>query len=948
MGIGKRLSAEGPSPSPYLMLSECPGREEAKSGRPFRGKMGDEVTRYLDGVRLPGREEWRLSTWIREWCGEDGEYTKADFDRDEPALRTDIATCCPWLVVPLGRTLTRYFLGDVDMDEVHGIPWRLPTDSSVCGLFDDPASVVVVPIYNPAAGFKSPELSAQVAYDFSQLPAVLLGDLQPRVLYDDPISSPDYHEITTEAELDEVMRHATQIATDTEGYAWEPWSVQLTVRPGESFILRCRDIPAQTNAARSNDVRHSAHRFERCSRYGPLVAKFVSWVNTRGRQYRWTFHNALHDLAVFRALGIDTTELQFDDTMIMAYNLQLEPQGLKPLCARWCGMKMQHYDEVMGNTSLRLAQDWLMMALENEEADYDVRCQAEFTRLTTTPYVDAKGKTHQGRRLKVPPKLPRTDLHKAVERCLRSNRPRGLWDDQVIDRHVDATPKYGAMWHATLNHVDGATAIQYAGRDSDGTCRLAPQLEERVRANALWDTYQADLGTVPLIDRMQHVGIRPDLSHFQRLSGDLEVELVEIRTRLASAFLTHGWAPDVDTAFEFNANSGAQTAELLFTRLGIASLKRTPGGADSTNDKVLEALEKDTSLDRQYRDTISTIREYREVYKLKSTFVDAIPDFVHRWPFDGRVHPTFRITRVVTGRLAASDPNILAMPKHGKFAKRFRAGFVAGDFGEYLCSWDLSQIELRVLAHLSQDPVLLNAFRTGVDLHATLAQRIFGVAPKDQDESKHRLPAKAVNFGIPMGMTNIGLCLELRKNGVDIGEDDAQRWLTDTMSLYKEVPAYQQAKIAQARRFGFVTDIRGRRRYIGGIRSYDRALRSEAERFAFSTPIQAGAQEVMKEAEAYVYKDILLPHWKHGNVVEPLIQIHDDLVLESALLRDGVVKAHPTKPGKKVIEFADTTLHDEMVYAMTQVPAHWLSVPIETEGTAGVNWGSMYALRKAA
>jgi DNA polymerase-1 len=233
---------------------------------------------------------------------------------------------------------------------------------------------------------------------------------------------------------------------------------------------------------------------------------------------------------------------------------------------------------------------------------------------------------------------------------------------------------------------------------------------------------------------------------------------------------------------------------------------------------------------------------------------------------------------------------------------------------------------LRVLAHLSQDPVLLNAFRTGVDLHATLAQRIFGVAPKDQDESKHRLPAKAVNFGIPMGMTNVGLCIELRKNGVDIDEDDAQRWLTETMQLYRDVPVYQQAKIAQARRFGFVTDLRGRRRYIGGIRSWDHAIRAEAERFAFSTPIQAGAQEVMHEAEAYVYSKILIPHWKKGDRVEPIVQIHDDLVME---------------PERKILKEFD----QEMVYAMTQVPAHWLSVPIETSGDYGENWGNMRGIK---
>jgi len=901
VGIGRRIKGEGSLSCPYLIVGEWADRDGARSGRPFTGKPGREVQRYLDGVRLPAFEDCYRTVWVKEWCGEDGEYTQADFDRDEPELRTEIRACQPWLVVALGRSCSQFFLGDVDLETTHGIPWYLPPDSPARVLFEAPELVVVFPIYSPAAGFRRPEISAAVAYDFASLEGVLAGTTQPRILFDDPIPCPSYHEITTVEELNGVMQSATTIAADTEGWAWRPWSVQLTVRDGQSYVIR-----------NTTDRR--------------LIYRFVEWVNnTLGGQYQWIFHNSLHDIAVFRALGVDTTRLEFDDTMIMSYNLQLEPQGLKPLCARWCNMNMLHYDEVMGDAGTRLAVDWLMSALENEDFEYETRCHEEFIRQTTTAFVNKAGKTVAGRRLKKDPKLPKTDLHRSIERCLRSANPRKLWGDQVIDLHVASHPKYGPIWEATLDHVARDVAIQYAGRDSDGTHRLAPQLAERLRANDLWDVYHADLGTVLLIERMQRTGLGVNLGHFRTLSADLGLELVDIRTRLAESLLASGGAGTVDAAFDFNANSGLQVGTLLFDHYGIDSLKNTPGGDPSTNDKVLEALEKDSHLERPIRDIIATIREYREVYKLKSTFVDAIPDFVNRWPWDGRIHPTFKITRTITGRLAAADPNILAMPKHGKFAKRFRAGFVAGE-GQYICSWDLSQIELRVLAHLSQDPVLLHAFRNGIDLHATLAQRIFGVAPADQDESKHRLPAKAVNFGIPMGMTNIGLCLELRKNGVDIGEDDAQRWLDETMALYSKVPVYQQRKIAECKRYGFVTDIRSRRRYIGGIRSFDNAIRSEAERFAFSTPIQAGAQSVMKRVERYVYHSILLPRWKSGDDVEPLIQIHDDIILEAdqRLLKD---------------------LDEEMVFAMTKIPADDLTVPIETKGSYGNNWGSMHDIR---
>ena len=903
MGIGRRIRAEGPIPCAYMVIREHPGKDEAKTGRPFSGKTGREMSRFLDGITLPSLHQMYLTAYIKEWCGEDGDYTNLDYDRDRPALITEVQAVRPSYILTLGREVTRLFLGDVDMEEVHGIPWYVPPDSPARAWLVDPASVVVVPVYNPAAGFRSPELSAAVAYDFAQLVGVLDGKLTPRILYDDPIPNPVYTVIEDLDTLDAVMSSACDISTDSEGYPWEPWSVQLTTEAGTSWIVRCTREPG----------------------YGALIQRFAEWVNADPKLYTWTFHNALHDLAVFRAIGIDTTRLVFDDTMIMAYNLQLEPQGLKPLCARWCNMKMLHFDEVMGDATNRLAVDWLLSSMQVEEMEHEQRCQDEFVRLTTTPYTDAKGKVQPGRKLKVAPKLPKSPLQKAIERCLKSQRPRGLWDDQIIDLHVEAAHKYGPIWHATLDHVDPQVAIHYAGRDSDGTHRLKPGLVERLHANELWDVYQADLGTVPLIDRMQQIGIKPDLDHFARLSEDLTAEIGRIRITLADQLLAAG--VDTEKAWDFNPNGGDQTAQLLFETFQLPVLKRTPGGDASTNDKVLEALERDQKLDKGLRDIISTIRLYRETYKLKSTFVDAIPDYVNRWPYDGRIHPTFRITRVVTGRLAASDPNILAMPKHGKFAKRFRDGFVSGD-GRVLASWDLSQIELRVLAHLSQDPVLLNAFRTGQDLHATLAQRIFGVEPAKQDKSLHRLPAKAVNFGIPMGMTAIGLCLELRKNGVDIDEDDAQRWLDETMALYSQVPVYQMGKVAEARRYGFVTDLRGRRRYIGGIRSYDDAIRSEAERFAFSTPIQAGAQEVMKEAEGYIYREVLLPWWETGRNVEPIVQIHDDLVME-------------TDAGNIL------DLNDVMVHAMTKVPQHWLSVPIETSGDFGVTWGDMCAIRCA-
>lgn len=478
--------------------------------------------------------------------------------------------------------------------------------------------------------------------------------------------------------------------------------------------------------------------------------------------------------------------------------------------------------------------------------------------------------------------------------------------------------KLGEMPMATLDDVPFEQAKFYACRDADGTARLAPQLRQRIEAMGLQDVYRLELNTYHLIDRMMMVGIKPDVQHMADLSFRLQGHIEELQVRLEQ----HTGDPT------FNANSGDQVAEYLFTKLGLPELKRTRGkdgeGRASTNDKVLEALER--QFGTRYPG-ISDIREYRETYKLKNTFIDRIPDYVNRWPFDGRIHATFRTTRVITGRLAASDPNLLAQPEHGQFAADFKDGWIAED-GHILAAWDESQIELRVLAHLSQDPVLLDAYRKGLDLHAALAVRIFGGTEKDHKKGTGRLAAKAINFGIPMGMQEQGLTLELKKNGLNVTEADAKKWLEETAKLYKGVVRYKNHMIAEARRNGLIRCLSGRIRYIGGAHSWDEMLRAEAERFAFSTPIQEGAQWIMKQAEAKVWGFIRDYH-RQGRWIEPLMQVHDAIKLE---MEDGM----------------QHEVNQLMQWAMVDAVEHNLTVPLGIEGEAGYSFGPKWGERKAA
>lgn len=888
-----RVRGAGPTPNEFFICGSGPGWEEDKAGVAFVGKTGRELARFFNGDELPALETVFRTNLYRQYGGKQYRYTAEDRRRDEPELLAEIRRVRPKILIPLGGEATHWMLGDVDLDAVQGIPWRLPETAAWYPC--PPEGTVVFPVVHPASAFHNADMAGYVVSGFGQLAAYLDGQIEPRTLFDDAYPEPQYEEITTSAQLAAILdgyerhiaRHGpTPIAVDTEGWPGNPWSVQIAFEPGTGYLIR------STAGSLLRQLSDALHRIR-----PPL-----------------TYHAALHDLRMMTVLGLPT-DLVFDDTAVMAYLLQIEPRGLKPLCVRHCNMQMQSYTDVLGESGERVALDYLTWLWERECTLHEAACEREFVRLVTTPYYDAKGRLKPGRRLSKPPALPKSPLLKAVTRVLQSKRPRELWQDQVEDIRVAARAVLGSMPEATLDFVPRTVAVQYGCRDSDGTTRLLPELSRRIDSLGLRDVYDLELATYPLIHRMAQVGIRPDLIHFAALSAKLDTEITTVRARLGER----------TGAAQFNANSGIQVADYLFGELGLDELKMTArGDRGSTNDKILEALE------HEHPDlpVISDIRHYRETYKLKHTFVDRLPEFVHRWPFDGRVHTTFRTTTVVTGRLAASDPNLLAQPEHGAFAADFRRGWVA-EPGHVLAMWDESQVELRGLAHLSQDPTMLAVFRgekrnpdgSMVDLHAALAERIFGVKPKDQDKHKHRLPAKAINFGLPMGMTYKGLTVELRKNGVFVSEDDAQRWIDETMGLYTGIPAFQRRMVAEAQRHGYIRCLSGRIRYIGGIHSTNERVRAEAERFAFSTPVQESAQYIMKQAERTVWEDILVPWWRQGRWVEPLLQQHDSLKFE-------------------VAEGLQDELHEQVSEAMTSV-SYGLSVPLVVEGEWGVTMGDM-------
>ena len=440
-----RVKGIGPRPCRFMIVGEGPGVEEDRKGIPFVGKTGRELDRFLDGIGLPRRSECFLTNLYREYRGKD-EYTDADLLRDGPGLEAEFDRGKPEVVITLGRHSTRWFLGDIDMESSHSIPW------SVAGFRGQ--DFAVFPIFHPAAGFHNPEISAWVTYGFGQLSAFLRGALEPRTLFNDEYPEPQYEEITSLQRLRSELRELQEgqgdprsriVALDTEGTPAQPWSLQFSVQPGTAYLIR---------AARSD-----------------LLTAFRQRLIDLGA--RVAFHHALYDLSMMRAMGIPWSG-EFDDTMVMAYLLQVEPQGLKPLCVRHCGMKMQSYEEVLGEAGTMLATDYLWSLFDIEELDYEQARIKEFEQRQAA-----------GRRVKVLPKLPRSPLHKSVERCLRSSRPRTLWGDQADAILREGTRLLGTMSEPTLSHVGAEDALRYACRDADGTLRLYYQLRPRLEAMGL-------------------------------------------------------------------------------------------------------------------------------------------------------------------------------------------------------------------------------------------------------------------------------------------------------------------------------------------------------------------------------------------------------------------------------------------------------------------------------
>ena len=403
-----------------------------------------------------------------------------------------------------------------------------------------------------------------------------------------------------------------------------------------------------------------------------------------------------------------------------------------------------------------------------------------------------------------------------------------------------------------FSHVALDDATHYAAEDADITLRLhqvmAPRLAE---APALQGVYRdIEMPLVPVLARVEANGVMIDADELRRQSSDLSRRMLAAQQQ----------ASDL-AGRSFNLDSPKQLGALLFDELKLPALVKTPKGQPSTNEEALEAIADQHELPR-------IILEYRGLAKLRSTYTDKLADMVN--PHTGRVHTSYHQAGAATGRLASSDPNLQNIPIRTEDGRRIRRAFVAPE-GRVLVACDYSQIELRIMAHLSEDAALLRAFESGADVHRATAAEVFGKTSLDEVTPNERRAAKAINFGLMYGMGAFGLARQL---GIARGE--AQDYIALYFSRYPGVRDYMERTRQQAREHGYVETVFGRRLYLPYIASRNQAQRAGAERAAINAPMQGTAADIIKRAMTAV------DGWLEGHGAQALmiLQVHDELVFE--------------------------------------------------------------------
>lgn len=475
---------------------------------------------------------------------------------------------------------------------------------------------------------------------------------------------------------------------------------------------------------------------------------------------------------------------------------------------------------------------------------------------------------------------------------LNSNQPVGMDDlaEKYLNyRPVPITDLIGSGKNQlSMKNIAVEKVADYAAEDADITLQLYQVFEPDLRATGtLGYCEKVDFPLVPVLTTMERLGVKIDTDFLKSLSHDMTGKLLEFREQIFQA-----------AGFEFNVNSPKQLSDVLFNKLGLPPSKKTQTGF-STDQSVLEGL-------RFAHPIIESILNFRQVDKLKGTYVDALPTMVN--PETGRVHSTFSQTIAATGRLSSNNPNLQNIPIRTDLGREIRKAFIPGEEGWVILSADYSQIELRIVAAVAGDEAMTSTFKAGIDIHTGTAARVFGVDPSAVTRDMRR-KAKEVNFGIIYGISAFGLA-----NRLGIPQGEARDIINRYFTTYPKIKQYMETIVGRAKADGYVETLLGRRRYLPDIRSGNRTVQQMAERMAINSPIQGTAADLIKLAM------IDIDRWLKSTPslkTRMILQVHDELVFEVPESEVDLVK--PDIIGRMESAF--------------QLP-----VPLVVEAGTGANW----------
>ncbi|WPK10653.1 DNA polymerase I [Lysinibacillus louembei] len=442
----------------------------------------------------------------------------------------------------------------------------------------------------------------------------------------------------------------------------------------------------------------------------------------------------------------------------------------------------------------------------------------------------------------------------------------------------------GAKWSVP----EEAVLADHVSRKAIALWHLQPVVEKKLKENEQYDLYNdLELPLAKILGDMEIEGISVNVETLKQMGQALLEKIAVIEQTIYE-----------QAGEEFNINSPKQLGVILFDKLGLPVLKKTKTGYSTAAD-VLEKLQSE-------HDIVKHILDYRQLAKLQSTYIEGLTKEIHA--DDGKVHTRFQQALTATGRLSSTDPNLQNIPIRLEEGRKIRQAFVPSKEGWVLFAADYSQIELRVLAHMCQDPTLVEAFKEGMDIHTRTAMDVFGVTNPDEVTANMRRTAKAVNFGIIYGISDYGLSQNL-----DITRKKAAQFIENYLQSFPGVKGYMESIVADAKREGFVTTILNRRRYLPEINSSNFNLRSFAERTAMNTPIQGSAADIIKKA--MINMDARLK--KEGLQAKLLLQVHDELIFEAPV---------------EEIEILERIVPEVMESAIE------LAVPLKVDYSHGYSW----------